>query len=86
MQQIPDWYFAIIFFSSFLGFIVSAILFFINQNASFPSRLLSGFLTCLSILALNYGLMVTSFYLSFLFYGGLLPGLLLVSGHCVMYM
>jgi AraC-like DNA-binding protein len=63
MQQIPDWYFAIVFFSSFLGFVVSAILFFINKNATFSSRLLSGFLICMSILALNYGLMVSSFYL-----------------------
>ena len=67
MQQIPDWYFAIIFFSSFLGFVVSAILFFINQNAGFSSRILAGFLFCMSILALNYGLMVTSFYLRYPF-------------------
>lgn len=62
MDKISDWYFALIFFAGILGFIVAAILLFANRTYTFPSRLLAGFLITMSILAINYGLMVTSFY------------------------
>ena len=65
MIQGPDWYFAIIFFISILGFVVSAILYFLNKNDTFASRLLAGFLTCTSLLALNFAMMTTNFYLHF---------------------
>lgn len=62
MDKISDWYFTLIFFAGILGFIVAAILLFANRTNTFPSRLLAGFLVTISILAINYGLMVTSFY------------------------
>jgi AraC-like DNA-binding protein len=63
MQHIADWYFSIIFFSGILGFVVAALLLFVNKTDTFSSRLLAGFLVCISLLAINYGLMVTTFYL-----------------------
>ncbi|ULQ54218.1 helix-turn-helix domain-containing protein [Flavihumibacter fluvii] len=65
MEKITDWYFAVIFFAGFLGFVVAGILFYLNKNNSFPARLLAGFLVCISYLAINFGLMVTTFYLHF---------------------
>ena len=62
MEQLIDWYFIIIFFAGILGIVVASILFFVNKNDTFPSRLLAGFLFCFSLLALNYALMTTSFF------------------------
>jgi AraC-like DNA-binding protein len=64
MDQLIDWYFIIIFFSGILGIVVAAILFFVNRNDSFSSRLLAGYLLCFSFLALNFALMTTSFFQS----------------------
>jgi hypothetical protein len=53
MEQLIDWYFILIFFAGILGIVVAAILFFVNKNDTFSSRLLTGFLFCFSLLALN---------------------------------
>jgi AraC-like DNA-binding protein len=65
MQQLADWYFALVFFVTLLGFLVAGILFFINKTDTFSSRLLAGFLVCICILALNCELMATNFFLKF---------------------
>jgi AraC-like DNA-binding protein len=65
MQQLSDWYFALVFFVTLLGFLVAGILFFINKTETFSSRLLSGFLVCICILVLNNELMATRFFLNF---------------------
>lgn len=65
MQHFSDWYFSLVFFSSILGIIVAAVLYFANRHESFTSRLLAGFFLCFAILALNYSLMTTRFYLNF---------------------
>lgn len=64
MGHLIDWYFIIIFFAGILGILVAFILFFVNKNDTFSSRLLAGYLVCFSLLALNYALMTTSFFLS----------------------
>jgi AraC-like DNA-binding protein len=65
MQHLADWYFALVFFVTFLGFLVAGILFFVNKTDTFSSRLLSGFLVCICILVLNNELMATRFFLNF---------------------
>ena len=65
MQQLSEWYFVFVFFVGILGFVVSGILFFVNKNETFSSRILAGFLTALSIVALNNELMATSFFLRY---------------------
>jgi len=65
MQQLADWYFALVFFVTLLGFLVSGILFFVNKKDIFASRLLAGYLVCICILALNNELMATRFFLNF---------------------
>lgn len=65
MQHLADWYFALVFFVTLLGFLVSGILFFVNKTDTFSSRLLSGFLVCICILVLNNELMATRFFLNF---------------------
>ncbi len=65
MEHLSDWYFSIVFFAGVLGFLVAAILVFVNKTDTFPSRILAGFLVCFSLLALNYALMTTRFYLRF---------------------
>jgi AraC-like DNA-binding protein len=65
MQQLADWYFALVFFVTLLGFIVSGILFFVNKTDTFSSKLLAGFLVCICILVLNNELMATRFFLNF---------------------
>jgi AraC-like DNA-binding protein len=65
MQHLADWYFAIVFFVTLLGFLVAGILFFVNKTDTFSSRLLSGFLVCICILVLNNELMATRFFLNF---------------------
>ena len=65
MEQLTDWYFSIVFFAGILGFVVAAILFFVNKTDTFSSRLLAAFLVTFSLLALNYSLMTTTFYLSY---------------------
>ena len=65
MQQLADWYFALVFFVTLLGFVVAGILYFINKTDTFSSRLLAGFLVCICILLLNNGLMATRFFLNF---------------------
>jgi AraC-like DNA-binding protein len=62
MEQLSDWYFTLVFFASILGFVVAVILFFVNKTDSFSSRLLSGYLVCISLLALNYALMTTTYF------------------------
>jgi AraC-like DNA-binding protein len=65
MEQLSDWYFTIVFFASILGFVVAVILFFVNKTDTFSSRLLAAYLVCISLLALNYALMMTSFFQRF---------------------
>lgn len=65
MQQLADWYFALVFFVTLLGFVVSGILFFVNKTDTFTSKLLAGFLVCICILVLNNELMATRFFLNF---------------------
>jgi AraC-like DNA-binding protein len=65
MQQLADWYFALVFFVTLLGFLVAGILFFVNKTDTFSARLLSGFLVCICILVLNNELMATRFFLNF---------------------
>ncbi len=65
MQQLADWYFALIFFVTLLGFMVSGILFFVNKTDTFSARLLAGFLVSICILVLNNELMATRFFLNF---------------------
>lgn len=65
MEHLSDWYFSIVFFAGVLGFLVAAILIFANKTDTFPSRILAGFLVCFSLLALNYALMTTRFFLRF---------------------
>ncbi len=65
MQQLTDWYFSIVFFAGILGFVVAAILFFVNKTDTFSSRLLAAFLVTFSLLALNFALMTTGFYLRY---------------------
>lgn len=65
MQQLADWYFALVFFVTLLGFLVSGILFFVNKTDTFSSRLLAGFLVTICILVLNNELMATRFFLNF---------------------
>lgn len=65
MDHLSDWYFSIVFFAGVLGFLVAVILVFVNKTDTFPSRILAGFLVCFSILALNYALMTTRFFLRY---------------------
>jgi AraC-like DNA-binding protein len=65
MLQLADWYFAIVFFVTVLGFLVSGILFFVNKTDTFSSKLLAGYLVSICILVLNNELMVTKFFLNF---------------------
>jgi len=65
MDSIKDLYFIIVFFSGILGFLVAVILIFFNRTEGLPSRLLAAFLISFGLLALNYALMTTRFYLSF---------------------
>ena len=65
MQQLTDWYFSIVFFAGILGFVVAAILFFVNKTDTFSSRILAAFLFTFSLLALNFALMTTAFYLRY---------------------
>ena len=65
MQDTSNWFFSFVFLSSALGVIVACILFFINRTDTFQSKLLAWFLVSISLFALIYGLMFTSFYLTF---------------------
>ena len=63
MEHITDWYFILVFFAGVLGCIVAVILFSANKTEPFASRLLAAFLICISVLAINYGLMTTRFFI-----------------------
>ncbi len=65
MQDTSNWFFSFVFLSSALGVIVACILLFINRTDTFQSKLLAWFLVSISLFALIYGLMFTSFYLTF---------------------
>jgi AraC-like DNA-binding protein len=65
INEVINWPFTIVFFVALLGFLVSVMLITINQTDTFPNRLLAGYLGCFSLLALNYSLMTTSFFLQF---------------------
>ncbi len=65
MLQLADWYFAIVFFVTVLGFLVAGILFFVNKTDTFSSKLLAGYLVSICVLVLNNELMVTKFFLNF---------------------
>lgn len=68
MGEINQWYLFLVFFAAGLGLLVSVILFFFTHSDSFHSRLLAGFIACMSLLALNYGLMKTSFFIHYPFF------------------
>jgi AraC-like DNA-binding protein len=63
MGEVVNWSFAMVFSAGILGILVAALLFFFNANSSISSRLLAGFLTCMSLLAFNYVLMKTRFFI-----------------------
>lgn len=63
MLHTADWYVLFVFGSSLLGLLVSVVLCFSKHEASFPARMLAGFLTSLSLVGLNNALMATDFYL-----------------------
>jgi len=65
MEQHINWFYFSFLFSGVLGFLVAGILLFANKTDSLGSRLLAGFLICFSILAVNYTLMTTEFYLRY---------------------
>jgi hypothetical protein len=65
MEQHINWLFFSFLFSGFLGLLVACILIFANKTDSLGSRLLAGFLICFSVLAVNYTLMTTDFYLRY---------------------
>ncbi len=65
MNEVINWPFTIVFFVALLGLLVSVMLLTVNQTDIFPNRLLAGYLGCFSLLALNYSLMTTSFFLQF---------------------
>jgi AraC-like DNA-binding protein len=63
MEYQINWFFITFLFSGLLGFLVSGILIFASKTGSLGSRLLAGFLICISTLAVNYTLMTSGFYL-----------------------
>ncbi len=65
INEVINWPFTIVFFVALLGLLVSVMLLTVNQTDIFPNRLLAGYLGCFSLLALNYSLMTTSFFLQF---------------------
>jgi AraC-like DNA-binding protein len=65
METFSNGYINIVFFSGVLGFLVAGILIFVNKTDTFSSRLLAGFLICFSLLAVNYALMTTRFFLGY---------------------
>jgi AraC-like DNA-binding protein len=65
MEAFSNWDLNVVFFTGILGFLVAGILIFVNNTDTFASRLFAGFLICFSLLAVNYALMTTRFYLSF---------------------
>lgn len=65
MDSITGLYFLVVFLSGILGFLVATILVFFNRTESLPSRLLAAFLVCFALLAMNYAMMTTRFYLRF---------------------
>jgi len=65
MSDVINWPFTIVFFISLLGLLVSVLLITVNKTDVFHNRLLAGYLGCFSLLALNYSLMSTQFFLIF---------------------
>ena len=65
MNEVINWPFTIVFFVALLGLLVTVMLLTVNQTDIFPNRLLAAYLGCFSLLALNYSLMSTSFFLQF---------------------
>jgi AraC-like DNA-binding protein len=65
METFSFWSINIVFFTGILGFLVAGILIFVNKTDTFTSRLLAGFLICFSLLAVNYALMTTRFFLGY---------------------
>lgn len=65
MNEIINWPFTIVFFISLLGIIVSILLLTVNKVDVFHNRLLAGYLGCFSLMALNYSLSHTSFFLQY---------------------
>ena len=65
MSDVINWPFTIVFFISVLGLLVAVLLITVNKTDVFHNRLLAAYLGCFSLLALNYSLMSTRFFLSF---------------------
>lgn len=65
MFQFSDWFISVVFASGILGLVTAGLLIFVNKTHSFSSKLLAAFLVCISLLAFNYGLMTTTFFLRF---------------------
>lgn len=65
MDSFNDLYFLLVFLSGILGFLVAAILVFFNRTEGLQSRLLAAFLVTFALLAMNYAMMTTKFYLRY---------------------
>lgn len=60
-----NWFFIIVIFFSFLGFLTSGILFFVNRNHSIAPRILALLIFCLCYGLLGYGLYLSGEFLNF---------------------
>jgi AraC-like DNA-binding protein len=60
-----NWFFIIILFISFLGFLTSGILFFVNRNQSIAPRILALLILCLSYGLFGYALYMSGEFLNF---------------------
>lgn len=60
-----NWFFIIVIFFSFLGFLTSGILFFVNRNHSIAPRILALLIFCLCYGLFGYGLYLSGEFLNF---------------------
>ncbi len=63
MGNFPDLFFTAVFLAGILGLIVAGVLFYANRSDTFSSRLLAGFMVCISLFNLNFALQHTGFFL-----------------------
>lgn len=63
MNHTTDWNFIFVFVVGIIGILVSIVLYFENKSKS--SRFLAAFLFTISIVSINYGLTITSFFLNY---------------------
>ncbi len=65
MIQTNELFFPLTFFASLLGFVVAAILLFVNKNLTLAPRLLAIYILLFSVTILHTGLSFTEFYLHY---------------------